>query len=128
MGSLLHEADASFFSLLHRLAASTETAKEQASTAESGPSPPRVAFSDGPDLPDDSQFHEVDCRSLTSNGFSFLASESPRRRTLFAALRLGPGVVYLAARVIRTVELSSDDEDASPPTLVECRFLRRITP
>ncbi len=151
MPSVSSEADASFFRLVHELAAPLIQGKEELRRE------PRHAFRalqriapwDGDGFPPPSKFVEVICHDLNRSGFSFLFPQRPDFPSLVAEFGTPPNTLYVLAEVIHCqpvlqypsgmVERLGDIPFASgghhdhcgeavPAVLVGCRFVDRLQP
>lgn len=69
------------------------------------------------------EFHEVECRDLTSRGFSFWFRKPPKAKFLVVGLGAGTEWNYLLARVAHVTEL---DHEGTATYLVGCQFVRRL--
>lgn len=150
MGSLESEVDASFFSMIHRLAAvpRPEAAERRSARRHSFPVTQRIAPRDGSNVPDESEFVDVPCHDLTRGGFSFFLPKRPTFDSLVVALERPEGTIHVAADVVRQADVllfpsgriqdldqqhtpdSSDEpvESATPMVVVGCRFTERLAP
>ena len=141
--------DADFFKLVHQLAfvAPKNNAGERREQSRSEyPSLQRIAVRRGRGVPDDAQFMPVQCRDLSSQGFSFLLPEQPAFQAVVAAFGPPDNCIYLAARVSHCADVWVEPsgelrlavkrngrrgnlppvENAEPMVLVGCRFLERL--
>jgi diguanylate cyclase (GGDEF)-like protein len=68
-------------------------------------------------------FHDVQCRDLSSSGISFWMRSPPEFSSLVLALAGGDAVKYLVAEVMRTVPVRHGDKTVY---IVGCRFTGRL--
>jgi len=149
MGSLESEVDATFFSMIHRLAATPrpEAAERRDNRRHSFPVTQRIAPREGSQVPDDSEFVDVPCQDLTRAGFSFFLPKRPTFDSLVVALERPEGTIHVAADIVRQADVllypsgrireldqkhvgdqDEPDESATPMVVVGCRFTERLDP
>ncbi len=147
MALLESEIDANFYNLIHQLSGSLqqdETTDRRGNRRQVFQAINRIALRRGTDVPDESEFFEVQCHDLTGSGFSFFLPSQPNFDSLVAAFGIPPSVIYLDAEVshyddvlvhpsglIERVEHAgrqdADVQAATPMVMVGCRFVRRLT-
>jgi hypothetical protein len=120
-----HTKDAKFYSLVHTVL-EAERRRELCERRGGRRHPYRclqliAPFGEG-QLPDKSQFRQVQCVDLSANGFSYLAVEAPTSERLIVMLSLDP-FICLLAQVVRC-EIRTQDEGIL--YRVACRFTGRI--
>ena len=145
-----NEIDASFFSLIHQLAGSPrpdDAAERRKDRRKPFVSTQRIAARRGTEVPDESEFIEIQCHDLTRHGFSFFLPNHPEFDSLVAAFGTPPEVLYVAAEVShcedvllhstglvqslgdRAAHVSYEDHTgrtAQTKVLVGCRFTERL--
>ncbi len=142
--------DARFYNLVHEIVSADRegSASDRRTDKRQGFSATQwIAPRTGPELPGESEFIAIECRDLSSSGFSFFLPNRPDFDLLVAAFGTPPEVTYLAARVVRCVDVLIDssgnveyikngfeglvyeefsDRTTTPMVLVGCRFTERL--
>jgi hypothetical protein len=59
----------------------------------------RIAQTTGQEVPEQAAFFPVNCRDLSTHGFSFLVKTRPQFKSLVLALDAPPNMIFLAAEV-----------------------------
>ncbi|MEE8451787.1 MAG: hypothetical protein V3R99_07720 [Thermoguttaceae bacterium] len=142
--------DASFYNLIHQIVSSGRGGKfsdRRSGKREPYASTQRIALRRGPELPDESEFIDVECHDLTRNGFAFFLPNEPDFDSLVAAFGTPPEVIYIAARVTHcsdvlvdasgkvehlesgfqeTVSKDFHRRTAIPMVMIGCEFVERI--
>ncbi len=70
-----------------------------------------------------SAFQEVECRDISTGGFSYLSDTVPSTEKLSVRLGKAEGWVFLTAGVVHCRAIDTDD---GPAFLVGCKFLGRF--
>lgn len=146
------EADASFYRLVHSIAApliESDSMERRGERRHAFRVLQRIAPWDGNGFPDWSKFVEVICHDLTRSGFSFLFPRKPDFPTLVAEFGTRPNLLYVLAEVIHCqpvlqypsgmVERTGREDgpagdshgrsgEAVAAMLVGCRFVDRLQP
>lgn len=145
------QGDANFYNMVHPSDDSdpqNATAEQRGNQRRPFRSIQRIALFEGPGLPEESEFVEVQCHDLACNGFSFLLPSQPNFDSLVVSLGTPPSVIYVAAKVVHCRDVLVDtagemhyveqqagqpDRDdppertAAPMVLVGCRFTDRLS-
>jgi hypothetical protein len=109
----------------------------------------RIAEAAGEEVPEQADFFSVQCRDISTHGFSFLVKTRPRFQSLVLALEASPNPVYVTAEVRHRTEVlvhpsgrvevvynqgtradreRPSAEGAESWVLVGCEFTRRVPP
>jgi len=141
------KVDAGFYDLVYQFTGSPREDDQRRRRRQSFPVKQWIAPRVGPEFPHDSEFVEVLCHDLTSEGFSFFLDDLPDFESLVAALGRPPKLVYVAAAVVHASEVllyssgkiepmrgrarhvsyeAPDGAIGTPTILVGCRFVDKI--
>jgi hypothetical protein len=74
------------------------------------------------ETPIDDTYAAVECRDISTGGFSYVAPFVPERESISVRLGMPDSWLYLSARVTNCREIDTDD---GPRVLVGCQFLGR---
>ena len=144
MSGARNDIDAGFFQLVHQLvraprseeSESRELARRQFECFQ------KIAPWDGQRFPEPSEFFVVRCNDLTRRGFSYQSPRKPAFDQIVAALVCPAQSIYLAAKVVRVVPITTQFGGGNRPSvdrpgrtesqpapnmfLVGCRFTERL--
>lgn len=141
------KVDAGFYQLVYQFTGSPREDDQRRLRRQPFPVKQWIAPKSGPGFPQDSEFVEVLCHDLTSDGFSFFLDDPPDFESLVAALGIPPKLVYLRAKVVHVGDVlvyssgmveplrdrarhvsyeAPDGAIGTPMVLVGCRFLEKI--
>jgi len=77
----------------------------------------------GDNLPPAKEFHEIQCREISSHGFSFTAAHPPAHETIVVAFGVAPSLIYLSASI---QHMTRSTIDGKKQFLIGCRYLGRV--
>jgi hypothetical protein len=117
------EDDVGFYTLVHHLCGGTEDARNRRN-AERRPYVCKqwVAPVFRKETPAEESYAAVQCRDLSTGGFSYVSQFVPERESISVRLGMPGSWLYIAARVTNCREI---DTDEGPRVLVGCQFLSR---
>jgi hypothetical protein len=117
------EDDVAFYTLVHHLCGGTEDARNRRN-ADRRPFACKqwVAPVVRNETPGEEAYAPVQCRDISTGGFSYVSRFVPERESISVRLGLPGSWLYLSARVTNCREVDTDD---GPQVLVGCQFLSR---
>lgn len=141
------KVDAGFYDLVYQFTGSPREDDQRRLRRQPFPVKQWIAPRSRPGFPRRSEFVEVLCHDLTSEGFSFFLDDFPDFESLVAALGRPPKLVYVSAAVVHASEVlvypsgrvkpmrgrarhvsyeAPDGAIGTPMVLVGCRFIDKI--
>jgi len=117
------EDDVDFYTLVHHLCGGSEASRNRRAAARRPFACKQwVAPVFRDETPGEEAYAAVQCRDISTSGFSYVAPFIPQRESISVRLGLPGTWLYLAARVTNCREI---DTEEGPRVLVGCQFLSR---